>query len=519
MGDKYKFSNSQIGAIYSCWGWGYTLTQMPGGYFGQRIGSKKTWLYFMSAAAISSMLIPLAASTVGVLGVAVLNGISGMGQGPLYPVSAGLFGAWLPQPEYARGANAVWSMWSGGQMIQGNLSPWIMTHLGWEYAFYIYPALILLWAWVWNKYAHNTPAEDPACSEAECAYIEGTKPEQKEEETFGTGVYVVLLKQRSVLVFMLVQVIAGFTGAYTTWLPLYLEQQGGLELWEAGLVAATSFSGSVFGMWGGGFFADWITNKGVLSTDRIRKLSIVSSNLISFAICGVLAMGPPAFLIGVMLFLRNLLVDFVGAAGAPISVDMSPKYAAAIMGALNCANNLTFYAISANIIGYWLDAGGCRKVDAAANADPPQVWRMPGRCAHQFNITEDHRAESEACFSALGASDACGEEWAYSAEECTLTRLITEDPTVERAADCTTTWHLLWGTFSLCSLLAGLLFAFFGSSQDITAKVDREVAAYEGTRSAASNDAETGGLAGVLDIAAPVAASVAPVADVAPTTI
>jgi hypothetical protein len=64
-----------------------------------------------------------------------------------------------------------------------------------------------------------------------------------------------------------------------------------------------------------------------------------------------------------------------------------------------------------------------------------------------------------------------------------------------------------------------MLFAFFGSSQDITAKVDREVAAYEGTRGAASNDAETGGLAGVLDIAAPVAASVAPVADVAPTTI
>ena len=49
MGDEYNFSNSQIGAIYSCWGWGYTLTQMPGGYFAQRVGSKKTWLCFMSA--------------------------------------------------------------------------------------------------------------------------------------------------------------------------------------------------------------------------------------------------------------------------------------------------------------------------------------------------------------------------------------------------------------------------------------------------------------------------------------
>ena len=44
-------------------------------------------------------------------------------------------------------------------------------------------------------------------------------------------------------------------------------------------------------------------------------------------------------------------VDFVGAMSSPINIEISPKYAAATMGATNCANNLTFYAISANIIG------------------------------------------------------------------------------------------------------------------------------------------------------------------------
>ena len=63
---------------------------MPGGYFGKTIGYKKTWLYFMGASAISSMLIPFGGAIAGVYGVGFLNGISGMGQGPLYPVCAGL---------------------------------------------------------------------------------------------------------------------------------------------------------------------------------------------------------------------------------------------------------------------------------------------------------------------------------------------------------------------------------------------------------------------------------------------
>ena len=44
-------------------------------------------------------------------------------------------------------------------------------------------------------------------------------------------------------------------------------------------------------------------------------------------------------------------VDFVGAMSSPINIEISPKSAAATMGGTNCANNLTFYAISANIIG------------------------------------------------------------------------------------------------------------------------------------------------------------------------
>jgi hypothetical protein len=42
---------------------------------------------------------------------------------------------------------------------------------------------------------------------------------------------------------------------------------------------------------------------------------------------------------------------------SPIAMDISRKYAAAIVGVMNCASNVTYYALANNFIGAWLDAG------------------------------------------------------------------------------------------------------------------------------------------------------------------
>ena len=61
MGDAFNFSNTVKGNIYAAWGWGYTFTQMPGGALSQIYGAKKTWVWFMGTAALTSLLIPIGA--------------------------------------------------------------------------------------------------------------------------------------------------------------------------------------------------------------------------------------------------------------------------------------------------------------------------------------------------------------------------------------------------------------------------------------------------------------------------
>ena len=73
------------GIILSMWGWGYTLTQMPGGTLTQRIGGKKTWLMAFTLSSVTSTLIPTAGYIGGVAAITVLNFMSGMGQAPAPP--------------------------------------------------------------------------------------------------------------------------------------------------------------------------------------------------------------------------------------------------------------------------------------------------------------------------------------------------------------------------------------------------------------------------------------------------
>ena len=141
---------------------------MPGGALSQIYGPKKTWYWFMGTAALTAMLIPIAAHVggpaYGMWLVGALNFVSGLGQGPLYPGSSGLFAAWLPSGEAALYIAIVYAMWSGGQGISNALQPAIMTNLGWEWCYFMFGGFVLIWCFFWNKYGYDRPADDPLCS-------------------------------------------------------------------------------------------------------------------------------------------------------------------------------------------------------------------------------------------------------------------------------------------------------------------------------------------------------------------
>ena len=65
---------------------------------------------------------------------------------------------------------------------------------------------------------------------------------------------------------------------------------------------------------------------------------------------------------------RPFLLVAVQAGISPIAMDISKKYAAAIVGIMNCGSNVTYYALANNVIGWWLDRGRC---PSDVGPDPP----------------------------------------------------------------------------------------------------------------------------------------------------
>ena len=71
---------------------------------------------------------------------------------------------------------------------------------------------------------------------------------------------------------------------------------------------------------------------------------------------------------------RNFVLqtmDFAGfkqAGIGPVTMELSRKYAAVVMGTYNTAQNLCYYALANNLIGIFLDYGMCPSDDLA---DPP----------------------------------------------------------------------------------------------------------------------------------------------------
>src|SRR4051812_26661840 len=98
-------SEAQLGIVLGAFAWCYGLFQGPGGVLGERAGPHRlmTWIFVAWFATTAMMaLMPRgwpAAAAVTLL--VVLRGAQGAAQAPLFPVTTGSTGVWLPPTRWA----------------------------------------------------------------------------------------------------------------------------------------------------------------------------------------------------------------------------------------------------------------------------------------------------------------------------------------------------------------------------------------------------------------------------------
>lgn len=360
MANEFGWSNTQRGEILAAFGWGYTLTQIPGGLVSQVIGPKRTLLAAVAAGSVAGLLIPLG-SQLSFIVPLLLNFIIGMAQGPLFPVLYGLLARWMRPSEMARGNAMMGAAWNMGQVVQYLLSPILLKLAGWPLAYYFFAGAGLVWTLWWQFAAADAPELHPRITVRELSSIQAdpvavlaAAKKSKSQQTsiglnaelleqaateqnpspgvgktaeFNAAIFGRICCQGPVIVVSICSMLDGLANSYANWLPQYYSQQLDYDLESTGIMVALPMLIGVAASVVGGLAADAVLARGYAVSSVRRWFNFVPSLLIACCTLALVWITDAPTVVGLMMT-ANFLAGFKNAGIGPVTMELSRTYAA-----------------------------------------------------------------------------------------------------------------------------------------------------------------------------------------------
>ena len=352
-----------MGLMFSVFSWSYVVSQIPGGLFLDRFGSKVTYflsMTFWSLCTLAQGLVhgiaPLFAFRLG-LGVA---------ESPCFPTNSRVVATWFPQSERAM-ATGTYTV--GEYIGLAFFSPFLfalMGAFGWRSLFYVVGAVGLVFGLVW-WFCYREPRDHPAANAAELDYIEAggglthrknsvdeTKPQSSgfEWRTIGQ-----LLKHRQLTGICLGQFAGNSTLVFfLTWFPTYLATERHMAWLKIGFFAIMPFIAASIGVMFGGTFSDWLLRRGV-SPNVARKLPIIAGLLLASTI--VLANYVESNVTVIVILSVAFFAQGMAALGWTLVSDIAPDGLLGVTGGIfNFAANLAgiITPLAVGLIVAWTDS-------------------------------------------------------------------------------------------------------------------------------------------------------------------
>jgi ACS family glucarate transporter-like MFS transporter len=363
----------EMGFVFSAFGWAYVIGQIPGGWLLDRFGSKAVYfasIFIWSLFTLLQGAVGLLAATAAIYSLFILRFLVGFAESPSFPANARIVAAWFPANERGTACAIFNSAQYFATVVFAPIMGWLTTVMGWPYVFYFMGIVGIIVSLIWLIVLYS-PDRHPRITPGELAYIENggaltrmdsrVEKQQRAGEAAGEkGRTLQYLKQlignRMMLGIYLGQYcINTLTYFFITWFPVYLVQQRGMSILNAGLVASIpaicGFSGGVLG----GVWSDFMLRRG-WSLTAARKTPIVTGMLLSVSmiICNYVDAPWLVVLIMALAFFGK----GIGALGWAVLSDACPKEIAGLSGGLfNMFGNISSITTPI-VIGYIIQYSG-----------------------------------------------------------------------------------------------------------------------------------------------------------------
>ena len=380
MSKALGLSPVQMGFVFSAFGWSYVAGQIPGGWLLDRFGSKAVYFWSIFLWSIFTVLV----GTVGLAGAAavyvlfLLRLLVGLAEAPSFPANSRIVAAWFPANERGTASAIFNSAQYFATVLFAPIMGFITSTFGWPEVFYFMGGVGIVVSLIWLKVVYG-PTDHPRLGREELEYIErggalvnmDRPAASRVDMSTGTQLNYIgqLLQNRMMIGIFLGQFcINAITYFFITWFPVYLVQQRGMSVLNAGFVASIpaicGFLGGVLG----GVWSDLLLRR-KWSLTSARKTPIVAGMLMSMAM--VICNYVDAAWIVVLIMAIAFFGKGVGALGWAVVSDTVPREVAGLSGGLfNMFGNISSITTPI-VIGYIIETTGSFNgalVFVAANA-------------------------------------------------------------------------------------------------------------------------------------------------------
>jgi sugar phosphate permease len=332
---EYGFPIETMGLVMSCYSWAYAIFQIPGGWFGDRVGPRIAMASVVVWWSVFTFLTGLA-SSLPMLMVCLF--LIGVGEAGAFPISNRALSRWMLPGE--RGV-AQGTTHAGSRLASATTPILVATLIGmysWHMPFFLFAAVGIAWAAIWFWYYRDVPSEHKGVNAGERDRIVaalGTAAKKRPPIP-----WKLILGSRQMWTLASMYFCYGYSiNMFLVWYPKFLQANRGYSLAEMGFFASLTLCAAVVGDVCGGLFSDMIIHR----TGRIKfaRQSVAITGFLIGAIfiplgCWMKDPYMTAAMFGIGVFGLELVVGNAWA----VTLDIGGSFAGSCSAVMNTFGNV-----------------------------------------------------------------------------------------------------------------------------------------------------------------------------------
>lgn len=348
--DQLDLSPEAMGWVMSTFFLAYALGQIPMGWLGARLGSRRGISLFAAAWSLATAALGLAFIGFAVPILVAARVSNGLAQAGLFPASTASIGRWFPDTRRAVASGSLASFMSVGGAAGTAMTGYLITGFSWQAVFLGYGLIGLVFAVLFHQLFRNSPADHSWVNEAETRLIlerrDDGKPSpskgQESEAQAGDGWRVLAQPQAWWICGQQACRAAGQI-FFASWFATYLQETRAVSVAGSGVLNSLPLLAIVVGAFVGGAVSDFVLH--ISGSRRVARSGVAFACMTACAVfvCGAYFIEDAVLAVGAI-----SLGTFCAAVGGPcaytVTIDMGGRHVAILFATMNMIGNLGAFA-------------------------------------------------------------------------------------------------------------------------------------------------------------------------------